>query len=249
MKYCLLSIKKFARGFSGVTILVPTPDVKELRALIAEVQIENVTVKSGYEWAKKGFVWHMAQICRADEWCPNATHIAHYDPDCIFTKPVSPETFWKAGKPLLRYEPFSTLALRHPGTLNWKIAAENALPFPVSNEGMRGFMHVYHCGLYAKTRSLVEEKTGQPFNDYVKSTKNEYPNTFAEFPTLSAVAIHLFQDEYTMCDLSKEPNPDRSPYPVIQFWAKGPIDQEQEIWIDGLKRNIVPIKLIEEILK
>jgi hypothetical protein len=256
LRYCLRSIKKFATGFSGTTILVPTKDVKELRSMLEEIGCDNkswvnsfFTVKSGYEWAHKGMLWHLAQECRADEWCPNADYIAHIDADCIFTKPVKPQTFFKYNNPLLRYEPFETLAKRQPGTWNWKIAAENSLPFSVANEYMRGHPEVYHRGLYAKTRELVEQKTKQPFNDYIKSGRNEYPQQFCEYETLGAVAHQYFVDSYTLCDLSKEPHPDKNPYPVQQFWGHGELDKPQDIWVEGIKRNAIPIQMIEEILK
>jgi len=249
LNHCLRSIKKFAKGFSGVTVLVPTKDAKELRQVIRKSGLENVKVKHGYEWAKKGMCWHLAQECRADVWCPDADYIAHFDSDCIFTKPVSPETFFKNGKPLLRYEPFATLGIRHPGTMAWKIATENALPFPVNDEFMRGLPHIYHHSVYAKTRILVEQKTAMPFTEYVRSGRNEYPQQFCEYVTLGSVAAHEFRDDYYMVDLSKESNPDRSPYPVQQFWGHGPLDQPQEIWVDGIKRTVTPIKMIEEILK
>lgn len=249
LEYCLRSIKKFAIGFSGVTILVPTKDVHALREIISQVGIENVTVKSGYEWKGKGMLWHLMQKCRSDEWCPDADYVAHWDADCIFTAPVFPETFFKNGKPMLRYESFESLAKRHPAIWNWKIACENALPFSCPDEGMRGHPEVYHLGLYARTRELVEQKTKMKFNDYVKSGKNEYPQQFAELPTLSAVALHDFIDLYSPMDCSKQENPDKSPYPVIQFWSHRPPDQEQEIWIDGVKRTVIPSKLAEDILK
>jgi hypothetical protein len=150
---------------------------------------------------------------------------------------------------MLRYESFESLAKRHPAIWNWKIACENALPFSCPDEGMRGHPEVYHLGLYARTRELVEQKTKMKFNDYVKSGKNEYPQQFAELPTLSAVALHDFIDLYSPMDCSKQENPDKSPYPVIQFWSHRPPDQEQEIWIDGVKRTVIPSKLAEDILK
>lgn len=249
LRHCLRSIKKFATGFTGVTIVVPWADVKELRKMIKEIGIESVTVKGGNEWVKKGFNWHMAQICRADCWIPDADYVAHFDPDCIFTKPVKPQTFFQEDRPILRYEPFESLAKRHLGTWNWKIACDNALPFTCADEGMRGHPEVYHLGVYKRTRELVEEKTGKTFDAYVKSSKNDYPQTFAEFPTLSAVALEKFRDRYYAIDLSKTASPDRSPFPVIQFWSHRPPDEEQEIWIDGVQRLVIPIQLIKEILK
>lgn len=260
--HSLRSIKKFATGFSGVTILVPTKDVKELRQLAIYSANGNIDtphpdflvdfpfpihIKSGYEWAHKGMLWHLAQECRADEWCPHADYIAHWDSDCIFTKPVTPQTFFKNGKPLLRYEPFAIIGVRHPGVMNWKIAAENALPFPVADEFMRGLPHVYHRSLYAKTRELVEQKTKQPFNEYVKSGRNTYPQQMADYPILGAVAYECFKDQYCLCDLSKEPSPDKSPYPVFQAWSHAPADVATEVWYDGVKRKIVPLEIYKEL--
>jgi len=226
-------------------------DVKELREVAEPFKGGEfpIRIKGGYEWKNKGFLWHMAQICRADKWCPDAGIVAHADPDIIFTKPTTPQTFSHEGKPLLRYEPFETLCKRHPGVWNWKIACDNALPFSVANEFMRGHLHCHYLKVYPKVRELVEQKTKLPFDEYVKSCKNSYPQTFAEHPTIGAVAYECFKEDYSLVDLSKDANPDRSPYPVIQFWSHRPPDQEQEIVIDGIKRNIIPIKIIEEILK
>jgi hypothetical protein len=249
LEYCLRSIKKFAIGFSGVTILVPTKDVHALRTIVGQVGLENVTVKSGYEWKDKGMLWHMAMLCRADEFCPDADYIAHWDADCIFTAPVFPDTFFKDGNPLLRYEPFESLAKRHPGIWNWKVAAENALPFSVADEFMRGHPEVYARATYEKTRQLIEEKHKVSFNGYVRSCKNSYPQTFAEHPALGAVAAAYFSDSYCLSDCSRQDNPDKSPYPTVQFWSHRPPDQEQEIVIYGIKRTVIPNKLAEEILK
>lgn len=248
LKYFLASMRKFCTGFSGLTILVPTQDVKQLRELCIPYAKGDfaITIKSGYEWKNKGFLWHEAQICHADKWCPNADYICHADPDIIFTKETTPHTFFKAGKLMLRYEPFITLCSRHPNNMNWKFAAENALPFSVDDEFMRGHCHCYEKQLYPKTRELIEQKTKQPFDEYVKSCKNSFPQSFAEHPTLGAVAYHNFRDSYTLCDLSKEPNPDHCPYPIIQFWSHGSPDKEQEIWIFGLKRKVVPLKVVND---
>lgn len=249
LEACLRSIKKFATGFLGTTILVPTPDVPALREIISRVGIENVTVKSGYEWKGRGHLWHMCQICHSDEWCPEADYVAHFDSDCIFTAPVTPVTFFENEKPLLRYESFESVIKREPGVINWKIAAELCLPFAIENEYMRGFCHVYEKETYKRTRKLVEEKTGQNFNEYVRSGRNTFPASFCEFVTLGAVAHHDFSEKYTLHDCSTDAIPGSNPWPVIQCWSHSPPDKEQTIWIDGVKQTIIPKQLMEEILK
>lgn len=249
--YCLQSISKFASGFSGVTILIPTQDMKDLRTLIAVNYRSKIPIRAehGYEWRTKGFLWHEAMVCRADKYCPRAEYIAHWDADCIFTAPVTPETFFEGGKPLLRYEPFETLAVRHPNNLRWKFAAEAALPFQVDNETMRSHPEIYERRLYPKTRELVEKKTGKQFNEYVRSCKNDFPQTFAEHPTLGAVAYECFKENYCLHDCSKQENPDSCQYPVQQFWSHGAPDQPQEIMVQGVKKTVIPKQFTEEILK
>jgi len=248
--YCLQSISKFASGFSGVTILLPTQDMKDLRTLIAVNYKGEIPIRAehGYEWKSKGFLWHEAMVCRADEYCPDADFIAHFDADCVFTAPVTPETFFAEGKPILRYEPFESLCKRQPGVWNWKIAAENAISFSVADEFMRGHPEVYTRATYGKTRQLIEEKHKIDFNSYVRGCKNDFPQSFAEHPTLGAVAAKCFTDSYCLQDCSKQENPDKSPYPVCQFWSHAAPDQPQEIWIDGVKRTVTPKKYAEEIL-
>ena len=243
--YCLQSIAKFASGFSSVTILIPTQEMKDLRNVIAVNYNGKIPIRTihGYEWKKKGFLWHEAMICRADEYCPEADFIAHFDPDCIFTAPVTPETLFQEGKPLLRYEPFETLCKRQSGVWNWKMAMDAALPFSSDNEYMRGMPHTFARATYEKTRQLIEQKHKITFNEYVRSCKNEYPQTFAEFNTLGAVAHVHFADSYCLFDLSKQENPDSNPFPVFQAWSHNPPDVETEVWFEGSKQKIKPTKI------
>lgn len=241
--YCLRSIEKFAREFAGVTVLVPNEDLEELKRIAGTLTGESgipIRCVSGSEWPEKGFLWHEAQVVRADEWCPSADFILHFDSDCIFTEPVSPARFFCQGKPILRYEAFSTIGVRHPPVMRWKEAAEACLPFEVPYETMRAHTMTHIRDTYSKTRALVEQKTGVRFDDYVKSCRNEYPQTFAEFPTLGAVAIKHFANRYFLYDCGKQKNPDKQDVPVIQFWSHGKTNEQQNIWVFGTQTIVVP---------
>jgi hypothetical protein len=233
-----------------VTILVPKEDAPSLREVVKTNYIGKIPVriKYGVEWSGKGFLWHLCQVCRADEWMLKSTkYVAHIDPDCVFTAPVTPATFFTDGKPVLRYEPFDSLCKREPGIWNWKMACDNALPFTVADEGMRGHPEVYNISLYEKTRQLVEEKTKMPFNEYVRSCKNEFPQTFAEFPTLSAVAKERFTDSYHLHDCSRDTNPDKSPWPVFQAWSHKPPTEPCELMYEGRKQTIIPMDIYKKL--
>lgn len=248
--YCIRSINKFATGFSYVTILFPEKDWSEFTRqigpeIMGQDRIMYLPV-AGQEWEGKGMLWHEWQVTCADKWCPNADFVAHFDSDCIFTGHVSPETFITDGKPILRYELFESIGRRHPGVLRWKDAAESCLPFTVPWECMRGHPEVYHHGLYARTRELMEMKLGRDPEGWVKEQRNEFPQSYAEYPTLGAVAMQTFADKYHLVDQAKEPNPDRSPTPVIQFWGHGDPDKPQDIWIWGEQKRVVPLHVSKD---
>lgn len=248
LKFFLRSAEKFASGFSGITILVPTQDAAELAVLTGQYK-GSVPVKcvSGDEWDGKGMLWHMASIMHADEWCPDADFIAHIDSDCVFTAPVTPETFIKDGKPILQYERFASIGHRHPGVLKWQENTVKCLPIDVLYETMRGHPEVYRHDTYALARRLIVQKTGVPVNIHIMNGRNAYPQDFCEFVTLGNVAMHVSADKYHLVDNEQKPNPDRSDFPIGQFWSHGSPDLVQEIWWNGRKENIIPSQKWKEL--
>lgn len=250
LKYCFRSIAKYARGFSGVTVLVPDSDLEaftrldeeSLRVTRSGLQVHCFTEA---EWPGQGMLWHECQEMFADQWCPSADFIAHLDPDCVFTAPVTPETFIKNGKPILRFENFSFIGARHPGVLRWQECTEKCLPFPVHYETMRCHPEVYHHGLYAEARHQMEFTTKKTVVDYVKSCRNEFPQTFCEYVTLGNVAMHLFPDLYELVEQTGDVV--TPPNHLQQFWSHGLIDQPQDIWVNGRKKTVVPIAMIKEL--
>jgi hypothetical protein len=250
LHYCLKSIQKFASGFSAVSILVPKSDGHALLLMTKEFCGGSIPIRclEGDEWPEKGMLWHMAQITRADEWCPDADYIAHFDPDCIFTAPVTPDTFIKDGKPYLQYERFETIGVRHPGVLQWKLNAERCLPFPIHFEAMRGLPHCYHRELYSEARRLIEVKTFRASDDWIFNGTNAYPQQFCEYVTLGNVALQCFPRKYVPIDNNHKPNPDVSDFPVQQFWSHGSMDSKQNIWVKGVQKDVIPINFIKQVL-
>lgn len=252
LQWCLKSIVKFCTGFS-VRLLVPTQDQKHSEAMVYrglhEKGFKDATVQSYDEWPGLGFLHHMAQIMRADEWCPDADFIAHVDADCIFTAPVTPWTYIKEGepsKPYMRYEYFSKLGRRHPGAAAWQEPTQKCLPFLVTKETMRCHPGVFHRGLYAEARRQMEIKTKESLDEYVKKQRNEFPQSWSEFNTLGNVALHCFPSLYEAVEQSGDRvHPDNH---LQQFWSHGAIDRPQKIWVQGEEREVVPLDMIRNAL-
>jgi hypothetical protein len=261
LKYCLRSIAKFATGFAGVTIVVPLADFLLLQTLVEETVPDlgfHVQCFTGEEWPGLGMLWHMNEIMHADCYCPGADFIAHLDPDCVFTAPVSPATFMVSSpstlnhqpstlqqQPILRFEKFSIIGLRHPPVLRWQECTARCLPFPVENETMRCHPSVYHRALYAAARNQMVLKTGQPVPAYIRSCQNTFPQGFCEFVTLGNVALQLFRHLYFPIEqLNDHVIPSNH---LQQFWSHGALDQPQPIFVLGEQKVVVPIEMIKQL--
>jgi hypothetical protein len=115
---------------------------------------------------------------------------------------------------------------------------------------------VFHVDMYRRMRTHIEDRHKYPFTQYVLLQRNEFPQTFAEFPTLGAYALHADSDRYQVVTRVTTPGPyweadkwlqygitpllrDDKGNPIVSF---DPID----LWHDGdrvEKRDLVsPIK-------
>lgn len=246
LKYCLLSIGKFARRFNYLRVLVPLEDVEATQKLIDEAAILFPARAEGYEEKPgKGMLWHMRQILHADTFTDGQL-IAHLDADCIFTEHITPEDFLHDGKVILRYEPFSSIGKRHDAMLRWQECTGRCLPLPVLNETMRCLPLVYHRSTYLLTRQMMEKKLNEGVNAYILRQENAFPQTWCEHNTLGNVAMELESAKYhCVKQTSDKPVPANK---LQQFWSHGSIGQPQHIWIDGKQEMIVPIEFIEKTL-
>jgi len=108
LHYCLRSIQKFATGFSGTTLVVPSVEASEFASMAAGFGMGLRT----YERDPNPVKWHLhaqVQKHRADEHCPDADFILHTDSDCVFTEPVTPDDYFVDGKPVMLFESYTRI--------------------------------------------------------------------------------------------------------------------------------------------
>lgn len=212
-EYTLRSIHKFGTGFSGITIVVPFQDDAKFKSLATKY---GCNVRSFYEASGKGFLHHQVCKCEADIWCPKGVDlIVHIDADCIFERPFSLDTFLHKGKPVLVREHFEDFK-HYPARYSWKHCAEYALGFPIEWETMVRHPSVFHADMYSRMRKHIEQRHKYPFTQYVVLQRNEFPQTFAEFPTLGAFALHDSPNEYQIVTRVYTPGP----YWQDESWRK-----------------------------
>ena len=122
------------------------------------------------------------------------------------------------------------------------------MPFVSDRDFMRGHPEVYHRGLYRITRETIARHTGVPCDVHIRAQKNDFPQSFAEFPTLGTVAYNLTPGEYTLWDMQC-PADDHAAnnYPVFQAWSHSLPDVVANLWWKGVQQPIKPIDVFNEI--
>lgn len=235
------SYKKFARGgWHWAKCIVPNPDIRPFREPCEDAGILLV----GYdEWPGKGFNHHQMLQCYGDKHFPEADAIFHIDSDSIFSNYCTSDNWVQDGKILLPFTDFKHF-LKTPirpdeekhfmgctgrvmdfnrGQYFWKWAAECALGFEVPRETMAWMPITHYREVYSKTRQVIEERFKIPFEEYVKSCRNEWPQSFAEFNTLGGVAYKFFKERYSWRNIHEHGYPFAGL--VTQCWSHGGFDR------------------------
>lgn len=225
LKYCLASIKEFATGFTGVTVVCPDRDVEIIEPVCREWGPENLTLELFTEHEGKGMLHHMAIECMADQFVPTADFILHFDSDLIFIEPVTPADYFVDGKPVLLMEAYERFKDVHPGVMRWQETTQKAIGKPVQFEFMRRHPAVHHRDIYAKTRESVEEANKRPFLDWALSGQNEFPQSWSEYNVLGAVAYSRARPRYHWINTGNDLPPKSK---LWQGWSHGGLDRPSD---------------------
>jgi len=216
LKYALRSIKKYATGFQRVVLMIPTCDVTALHQFMGESP-ENMEVFTFNEWVGKGMLYHMFLEMEAPNYCDGADAIVHFDSDWAFQEPVTPDDYIRDGKPICVYASFDWLCSTQQANLRqWQIAVEAAIGKPAQYEMMRLPQLIHIPETYRKAKEEIERHTHTPMDRYIFAQRDEYPQTFAEYPTLGMIAWRHFYDKYHWINQETEPFPKIK---VYQAWS------------------------------
>ena len=239
--YTLRSVQKFGSGFAGITIVVPYEDLDRFGPLARR---HGANLRGYFEAKAKGFLHHQVCKCEADLWCPKGTDlIVHIDSDCVFKEPFGLKDFLgRTGKPILvreRFDDFKHYAARY----SWKRCVEHALGVQMDWETMVRHPGVFRADMYQKLRAHVEERHHYPFTQYVLLQRNEFPQSFAEFPTIGGYALAFEPENYDVTTRVRTP---------CEWWAgKGiePVgrgkdgrpttEMDMYLWEDGSRASIL----------
>jgi hypothetical protein len=202
LRYCVRSIALYARGFSGVTIIVPQAELKLFDWISG---IAPLTLIAGYEHEGKGYLTHLVQKCFADIYCPDASYVLHLDADTVFIEAATPADFLDEGRPILYREKYKDVL--NERRRNWQQGVHEALGILPEFEMTVRAPAVHRAELYGELRQAVQRHTSRPFNLYVmfgKSGQSDPPRDFSAFNALGALAIERFPDWYSFVDYDRK---------------------------------------------
>jgi hypothetical protein len=197
LKYCLMSIAKYAQDFK--VVIVADEDCKR------DLDGWNLTrekvfyVKPSYE----GYLYQQEVKLTAFMYV-DTEYVLFMDCDCIFTDYVNLDSFLKDGKPTLLKTPYEDI----PEVMFWKTTTEDAIGFEVNFEYMR------RNGLCYRTETIMNlwDDFSIRFLPKLKIARNRQ---FSEFNLIGAYIEKYEENLYNIVNTR-----DEIPYhPVKQFWS------------------------------
>lgn len=205
---CLRSIQKFATGFSEIVIAIP--DTDSLDHLTAE-RVVKVKESEG-----RGYMFQQSVKMLADAFT-DADHILLVDSDCLFTAPVTPESFLTDGKPNWLHTPWANVgddAKRAWGEVMRKCVGENP-----PSEFMRRLPQIVPRWALEEFRGFIAKKHGVSLEYYIMNQPGRH---FSEFNCLGFFLWLNHHDKINWINTD-----DGVPPTVVrQFWSWGGVTPE-----------------------
>lgn len=197
LSYCLRSIQKFATGFNNIILLLP-------RSAPLTLTAETVVLLDTPE----SYMHQQIAKLNADNHT-RADYIVHFDSDMIFTKPVTPEFWFKDGKPTWIHSPFEKDSEMWKGVMQKCIGQEPPAEF------MRRGAIIIPRQLYSLFRAFIQEKHQQTMEQYILSQPG---NEFSEYNCIGFYAWLYHHDLFSWHDTAIDGVPE---WPFKQFWSWG----------------------------
>lgn len=225
LEYCLRSIDKFATGFSGVTVMIAKSEAEGFVGLTPKWKFP-LTIKTydAPEDRRFGHIAHQGEKCRADLYVPHGTDLVLFtDSDCIFTAPVTPETYMVDGLPVLLIERYDSIT-----GCPWKAPTDEIMGRSCDFEAMRRHPAVHWVEMFKDLRAHVERVQNMDFMPFVMTRKPDFPWGISEFNLMGSFVLHgEWIGKYHLVDLTGgKPHPESSKY-LMQFWSHSPINKHQ----------------------
>lgn len=209
-EYCLRSIDKFCSGFRQLIIVAPDDKCPRLIRIPSHVFTEPE--------AANGYNGQQLVKMNADRYS-DASHFLFCDSDTIFTKPVTPETYMRHGKPLWLMTPFEKA--REDQKRAWIPVMTKWMGKAPEFEFMRRHFFMWPRWLCEEIRKFCQEKHGVSLEDYVLNAGDGL--SFSEFNCGGFLAYEKFRDRFAWVNTETDEVPELT---ALQHWSRGGLTPE-----------------------
>lgn len=209
LQYCLRSIQKFATGFRTIHLVVP--DTRKWWD--GSYAINNLHVTEAEEYGNDGYLSQQVFKLHADT-ISDAEFILFMDSDTIFTRPVTPETFFINDKIAWLYTPYSKI--KTP----WQPIIEQFFRHPVAFEFMRRHPIIVPSWLLPALRKYCRTMHDVQLNEYVMAQPHR---AFSEFNALGGLAYYYHRDMFHWINTEVDLVPELT---TLQKWSYGGLNPE-----------------------
>lgn len=195
---CLASIDKFCTGFRNTVVV-------------------NKTDRS----PRIGYLQQQVDKLHADTWT-DADYVLITDSDTLFKTPVTPETYFRDGKPIWLHTPWDLVIKALPSTAKWKRVMQEFAGVEPEHEFMRRQPFMIPAWLLKDLRQWCVFQHTRALADYVMNS-----HWFTEYNVLGHHAWRFHHDRFHWIDTSKDELPELT---VHQFRTLGrnPIEADLE---------------------
>jgi len=211
LAYCLKSIARYCTGFNNVIVMLP-------RSHPIDLTLEKVVLLDTTE------SYLGQQVCKLNaDLHTQADYILHVDSDMVFTRPITPDYFFRGKRPIWVIGEFDSVS-KHAWYHVMAKCIQDAPPF----EFMRKCAVIVPRWLYAEFRAFIEATHGMSMETYVMSQPG---HEFSEYNCLGFFAWIKHRESFYWHNTATEGVPD---WPWQQFWSWGGLTPEIKAELDRI---------------
>lgn len=243
LMYALRAIERHATGFSGVTVLIPSHDLRALTDIARETGLGLTryipSIRTFFEAQGRGMLQHMVMMATAEKLVPSQTkYVLHMDSDCIFKMPTDASDYFMNGKPAYLYRTWESLTTedpKNPGTkvisdcAQWRGPTEQQLGQQSTVYTMTRHPTVFPIDFYQPYRQHIGKVHGD-FESYMMAGRNQFPQDRMDFTAMGQWAWTHMRERFHWINVASEPYPEDR---MKAFWSHGGVTPEIKAEIEG----------------
>ena len=201
LTFCLVSLRRFARGFLPPVVCVDGADVP-LFQRIRDVAYPEADI---VRYDGDGYMRAQLAMMRADEICPEADVIHLVGSDCLALREFGPGLYCEGTRPVVLMNSYAHLEKQEEDEdtkrriVNWRSGVRRMLGICPEYEYMRRLPSVFPRSIFAPMRDRVERVHNREFDSFIATGNIRWDTSEANL--LGAFAHRFMPDTCEFVDL------------------------------------------------